>query len=465
LLVFLLAGIILPFVYLGDSNGTNGKDILPPDDRTSKNAPTNVPVAAPAPVTPAENAKEAIPDNANPATADNTNNSNANAADPDSAAQPAIQPTVPEPAAPPETNSPPDNPPAPEPAPPVETTIPKADPLKQILPAVDLPEYSKNQSGVDSPPTFSLGQVVLEGETKLKIELIGGEQTGKGNFSMQEDAAEGAAPSWNIVRGEHRKSGKPNNIAKLHLKERDLAFEWSPAVTPGNANALRNCELLLSAGDAKCMMQFRVPKIADPLMLDFENGNGVVKMQLPLENPPDLGKIHFEIIDLKEWWPDLKDELPSYQIQSEVAGTPATKKIIRIDFNDPNSMNWTIVTTLDLGKKSILELESAVYVGYVPKKPFRLSLGAGAIGKQKTELDNKQKSPPKNAAAKNEWNQSLEELAKSLKQMNDVQALLTKLDGRTLGYRIYVEYDKGQVALFQMPPQTPQEVEQKSGQN
>ena len=150
---------------------------------------------------------------------------------------------------------------------------------------------------------FPWAKLLSSAETKLKIELVGGDKVIKepGKFLLQDDSGTGGEQAWLISRSESRI--KPPPVARLKLEGSELYFEWVPIVTPAQANSLRNCGLLITAGEAEHFVQLRAPKSADPLKLNLDLKDRGVRVSLQLENPPPASRLRLKLLDLNDPFP------------------------------------------------------------------------------------------------------------------------------------------------------------------
>jgi serine/threonine protein kinase len=332
-----------------------------------------------------------------------------------------------------------DQPPLPE---------PDVDPLKGLLGAIELPECSKTQTGDDATPLppVSLGKVLLDAKSKLKIELFGGDRVGKGGdkYTLQEDPTAVGGQAWNISRDSHAKS---LSVARLKLKDGDLNFDWNQSITPALANPLRNCGVAISVGEQsnsekEKFVQFRIPKSAEPLVLDLDKGSHSV--QVRLENLPDISKLLLVI-------QPLNPPFPTSAINPEVLRAP-TRKSVEISFAELPL--FSIFVTYETTKRDTIILEVS---NYLRGKFFKISGSDKVLKDLKSDLKplEKQLADAKNNAAAKESITPMINAAKAeIKQTTDTIETTRKLNGQVLHYQIFVDYTKFKVELCnsQIPP-------------
>jgi serine/threonine protein kinase len=438
LVVFFAASIILAIVFGNRSKNASGED-LPDSDSgnqsTNADAKDSTPPAPPIAPTPSTSEPVNAPPNAPQHT------ENANVEKPTPANNPPSNPPPDNPPSPPPTNPDP-TPPTPSvaPQPPGDTT-PPADPLLELLGSVDLPEITQLPNGeFVSAPGVSLGKVKLDTGAKVQIELIGGDRVAKNfNYSLQEDTNASGGQAWNISRGE---SKNKTPIARLRIKDSELTFSWTSTV-PLSTNPLRNCGVVISSGDLSRFVQFRRPKAIDPLVLDFKEGASVIHHRIDKDNLPELDKLP-ELEKLKLVVDGVPPSFPANVIKPQVVA--GAKRLVTIEFNDPNFAPFTIGVVCDSAKKNILDIDAGAAFR---NKAFRLGTIETKVTEANTEVDKLQRrlDKAKNNAKGPIANQLAAAQAEQ-KLVTDVAELGKKLNGEIIHYRIIWDDEKYPIEIY-----------------
>ncbi|MCC6124444.1 MAG: serine/threonine protein kinase [Pirellulales bacterium] len=425
LLVFLVAGIILAVVYSGKPS--TGSAPVTQSSETPRQLPPPTPPGVPVPPPPP------APESPTKTVVKKTSNKTRKPPKP----KPAVPPDAPpkreqadsstasiQQPAPQEANASanPDLPPAP---------LPPADPLKGLAFALDLPDVSAGSSA-----GVSLGKVRLDAQAKLQIELVGGDKVGKTfGYALQEDPNAVGGQAWNISRSDAR--GKSLPAARLKLKEGELYFDWAQ-IPPVQANPLRNCGLAISTGDAKRFLQFRFPKSADPLILDFDKGTTAVHLRAENLPDPDIVKLKID---------PLKKPFPENNANPDPAPTP-TKKMVEIVFNDPKYSLFSIRAVCELSKRNQIDLDASAVL---PNKVFKFAAGETFLKEMQTDLARKKRqfnNAKNNPPLKDNLKQQVADAEEALKKFAEVMKLSKKLNNQVIHYRIVADYEGQPVVLF-----------------
>ena len=452
LLVLVIGGSILAYVYGGGASRTNEK-ASDAGDRPTNDQPPPVPVAPNVPVTPQRNPPTDTATPEPPATA-KTDHKDGAPSEPAAPAPPAIVEQTPSQAPPMQSpqQTPQQTPQEPPPPaisaeqPPSSQLPPAPDPLRDLRFSLELPDYDAKSGDI------SLGKLHLEGQAKLQIELVGGDRVGKGigKYSIQEDPNAVGGQAWNIGRNESHNKTAP--VARLRIKDQDLRFDWAQT-TPAWSAPLRNCGVNITVGEAKRFVQFRLPKNADPLVLELDKVPPTVHVRV--DNPPDADRIKLRI-------PELKSPFPANDVKLEVA-VSQTKRKIEIVFTDPANSAFSIHLFYDAAKGNTVDLEAWGVLAANSKKPFKLSAADGRLAEVTAEVGRLERrlegfgSAKANAAAKNAAQQQIAAKKTEQQQCADIVALAKKLNGAAIPYRIVADYDKYEVELANSSNAAPDE--------
>ncbi len=435
LLVFLAGGVFLTFHFGGNENSRNDNGTNSPDNHVTP-MQTQKPLPPPAPpsinqppqnVPPKESEEQPEP------------------APPAAPASPPLPVTPEQPQNPPTPA--PVQPPGPEeekqqankdqPAPPA----PAGEPLKELASAVELPSLGGDDAQAGG---VTLGKVHLDAQTKLQVELIGGDKSNKGfgKYALQEDPNSVGGQAWNIMRIDMR--GKATPLARLKLKGENLNFDWMETVPPSQANPLRNCGISITAGEASRFVQFRLPRSADPIILDLDKGTAPVHFRV--NNLPEFEKLKLIIRELKP-------PFPPNEIKPEVAMTSA-RKMVEIGFNGSNYSIFSIYVIYDTIKKDAISLDASAFLR---NKPFKLPASEALLRELKADLARKERllsNAKNNNTIKANLTQLVDAAKADLQQCTEAIELAKKLNNQPIHYRIVVEYEKFQVELFDslLPP-------------
>jgi hypothetical protein len=235
-----------------------------------------------------------------------------------------------------------------------------------------------------------------------------------------------------------------------------LFFEWVPIVTPAQANSLRNCGLLISAGEAEHFVQLRAPKAADPLKLNLDLKDRGVRVSLQLETPPPASRLRLKLLDLNEPFPASNFD----------PGEPiGPKNKIDIVFTEEKYAIFSIRTVfLDVSKTNLI-LETCAFLKPSDQTStskldiFRIGAAEKSLTQLQdrfTRLKDKLNDPHASLTkdAKNELSKAIPTKEKELEQNSEVLELAKKLNGQTIHYRILADYGNRSVELFdsRLPP-------------
>jgi hypothetical protein len=334
-----------------------------------------------------------------------------------------------------------DNPPKPTPPAPIETTSQEAS-ANPPEPATTANSLKDLQSSIELPPLgddnapVSLGKVHLDASAKLHVELIGGDNAGRGSsrYVLQEDPNAVGGQAWNISRDSQ---GKTSPLARLKFKGEDLTFSWFEGVSAIHGNSLRNCGVAITAGEANHFVQFRTPKSAEPIQLDVDKGASIALLRM--DNLPELDKLKLKIQPLNATF-------PAHTIQPAVGVPP--RKMVEINFTDPNVTILSIYIFYDTMKKDAISIESSFYMR---GKSFKSSSIDSMLNYYKSALNTRERQL---ASAKNNPNvkANMAQLAATakndLEQTNQSVELAKKLNTQLIQYQIILDYEKYQIVLF-----------------
>ena len=209
------------------------------------------------------------------------------------------QSTATESTEPPVTEPPKTEPPKTEPP---KTKPPKkAEPLAGLLAAVDLPTVGPGATSASEP--VSLGQVRLEGDAKLEVQLVSAQQAGKAKEQLAVAQAADGSASWTIDAVGTDTSGNPasTSLAKLWLDGDVLKLQWLQGVDIPRANAVRNCGLNVAAAGQTRFVALTTPKHAEPITLDLDRAP--MRAVIPLDTAPSDESLRLEIVRLEGQFP------------------------------------------------------------------------------------------------------------------------------------------------------------------
>ncbi len=186
--------------------------------------------------------------------------------------------------------------------------------------------------GGGPPPAaekLSLGKVRLAPGANLDITLLGGTDVPHGGcrFVLDRDAADSSGTAW-LVRGqtESKTGASPgrHEVARLWLDGQTLSFAWLPGAAGVSADYLRNCGLLVAAGEVQRYVALCRPQPQSPLVLDTDRP--VAKPNFKRLNLPDPGVLRLQITGFSSALPG-PTMMPS--------DTVAAKNKIDVSFGDP----------------------------------------------------------------------------------------------------------------------------------
>lgn len=187
-----------------------------------------------------------------------------------------------------------------------EPTAAPVAPLPPAVPAarsVDLPPRGAAARAIE---LLALGN---EAEGALSLRLLNvSESPTAPRFTLREMADAGAATAWDVVLhapgsggdGQAGQTAAGATVARIERRDRSLAFVWSAVDGAAEAEALRNCVLMVSAasgGQTPLLLRTPVVQQAAPLELNKDS----ISLALPVEHAPESQWLQLEVVDLQDF--------------------------------------------------------------------------------------------------------------------------------------------------------------------
>jgi len=352
---------------------------------------------------------------------------------------------------PPKTDPPKAEPkPEPKPAPPK----PAGNPFDKLPATVSLPDVPS----AEMPPALAvLGEADVPSDKLLLIALHGGESANRGRqfFTLQNAGGGTDTRNWEITLS--GKGGEADAlVAKLHLDQNKLSFEWTPqAVDQPLAVNLSNCLLQLTSGSAVRNLALREPvEEVDPVTIDLEKGTTV---KLAYENPPSADNIKVEFVGLDPaMFPNAE-----FKPESSIAATrgvaymwfgekPETRNLgLKLDASDKTKaveVRLQPVFRMDVQQKQEERVTKKLFLLYGAQLEQNIrGLTAGSAAIEASKLSKEQKESQRNLVEvqQKKFQEQLEKLTKAMELQKKVH------NQGMIHVRVYHDTGSGKVVLAQ----------------
>lgn len=372
---------------------------------------------------------------------------------PETPASPVPEPPVVPAEKPVEPAAPQQPPPQAEPEPEPAAEPPKAEPPPSIetslefAGAADLPPLA-DENDVDIL-SVTLGKVQLAPDDVLSLELVGGTEVFRAGKRFVIDRDFGLdADAWLIAWESDARgpaAAERREIARIALQNGELRFRWLKDVVETPAGYLRNCGLIVSAGDSSCFIQLCKPTAADPVAFDFARRSN--KPVYHRDDMPEAGVLRLQILGFSPEFPAAK---------MEPGDTVGARKEIGVNFEGPNLPPLRFQIEFNPRPKAVqLEIAATcIMPGKQQHRPLRIkevetmAAQVSAVRKQLESVANNMRSKDRMNARK-QLTQSAPlaaQLAALSKFCREVGA------GGKIYFRVYAEFGDRRINLLMAPP-------------
>ncbi len=360
----------------------------------------------------------------------------------------------PEPVVPPQFNPSAASPKPEQPAPPSEDAEPppRIETSLELAEAVDLPPLGEEGENSGGAGPATLGKVRLSPYDALNIELVGGSEVFRAGreFHVVRDVGADVNEAWSISFESESRGAAPaehREIARIVLHDGELRFFWLAGAAEVPSGNLRNCGLLVSAGELRGFLPLCKPSIVEPVDFDFvRRVNRSVYLR---DDMPDTSVLRLQILGFSNEFPTAK---------MEPGNTIGARKEIVVNYEGPDLPPVKFQVAFDPKPKAVqLEIDaSCIMPGKQQYRPLRLKeveTAAAQVSAVRGQLENVAKNPQASY-------QDRQKARAQLKQSDPLAAQLAALNkfcqevGKSgkMYFRVYCDFGDRQIDLLVAPP-------------
>lgn len=331
-----------------------------------------------------------------------------------------------------------------EPPPRIETSL-------EFAVAADLPPLAdENENGGDVL-SVTLGKVRLAPDDVLSLELVGGTEVFRAGRRFVIDRDFGLDTDAWLIAWESDARGptaaERREIARIAMQDGELRFRWLKDAADTPAGYLRNCGLIVSAGDSSSFLQLCKPMTVDPVAFDFTRRSN--KPVYHRDDMPEAGVLRLQILGFSPEYPKAK---------MEPGDTAGARKEIGVNFEGQNLPPLRFQIEFHPRPKAVqLKIvATCIMPGKQQYRPLRIKeieTMAAQVSAVRGQLDSVAKNRRGKLKDRQNAREQLTQSAPLAAQLAALGKFCREVDAdEKIYFRVYAEFGDRQIDLLMAPP-------------